>query len=546
MDALRRAEAERKHQAARGKEGAEGAAFPFEDLGDITRIASMADDEAPPPPIPGDNTNTNPGRERAPFDELTLEPLDEPRIGAAADSIGSSTSLGTGRGRQEQTATMPSTRSLASDLGAYFDQTQSAESPRAGPVDMTLEDVASHTLVGAQTVFTASERPRSSRVFVGAGIFVVLLTITIGLVVIFYARQGAPPRMSSPLVASQIEQPVVRELPVIPLDTAPPPTDTALARLDLHGPTSPSGEAGTTVPDAGENSPTSSAAVLPVAGSPESDATPTAGTPPALLPPIPVAALAAAGARPADAAAADVPAAAVPAPRSPVAAAVGPSTVSAATMAPMASIADVGSGEVRIARRRPTLGIDQAVAEGYAAFQRGDLATAEARYNAALARRPQTRDALIGLGAIALKRGNLAQAYRHYGEALERYPGDPVASAALLALTEAGGEGGAARLKLLLDEHPDLAVLHFALGNWYARQLRWADAQLAYFDAARLDAGNADFAFNLAVSLDRLGQGKAALGYYQKSITLADSTGASFNPADALARIGALSATSTP
>ena len=117
-----------------------------------------------------------------------------------------------------------------------------------------------------------------------------------------------------------------------------------------------------------------------------------------------------------------------------------------------------------------------------------------------------------------------------------------VASAALFSLSAEGGEASAARLKLLQDQHPNLPVVHFALGNWYARQGRWADAQRSYFDAVRLDDANADYAFNLAVSLDRLNQGKAALGYYQKSITLADGAGATFNSADALARISSLSA----
>ena len=54
----------------------------------------------------------------------------------------------------------------------------------------------------------------------------------------------------------------------------------------------------------------------------------------------------------------------------------------------------------------------------------------------------------------------------------------------------------------------------------YAEQNRWGDAQTAYFEAFRIAPGNADYAFNLAVSLDRLHQSQAALGYYEKALNL--------------------------
>ncbi len=577
MDALRRAEAERKHQAARGQANDDGSPFTLEHDGDITRIADLAEGSTTAAGTPANRSDSHSRGNEISLGELSLEPLadapDDELTASQSDALrdeladytSTNTILGAARARAEQTATMPSARSLASDLGAYFNQTQSADAPRATAVDMTLEDVASHTLVGAQTVFTASERPRTSRVFVGAGIFVVLLSITIGLVVIFYARQGAPPRLSSPRVASGIEQPIVRELPVVPVEAVTARTDgindgegdSVLPRVDMQRPTAAVDSA--TTPLAQPNSvavansetvsetPTEAVAGTDLAQTatsalpPASAAAATVDRSPTAASPLPPAAADNVAARPqAVAAPPAIPPASMPAILPPARVA----TPVAATS--NAAIADVGAGEVRIARRRPTATVDLTIAEGYAAFQRGDLGLAETRYNTALISEPLARDALIGLGAIALRQGNLAQAYQRYATVLERHPGDPVASAALLALTEAGGDGGAARLKLLLDDYPELAVLHFALGNWYAREQRWADAQQAYFDAARLDAGNADYAFNLAVSLDRLGQGGAALGYYQKSISLADNTGASFNPADALARIGALSATSTP
>ena len=188
---------------------------------------------------------------------------------------------------------------------------------------------------------------------------------------------------------------------------------------------------------------------------------------------------------------------------------------------------------------------DAALNKAYTAFQAGDLDTAAKLYNGARIADPERRDTLLGLGAVALKRGDLPRAYDYYATVLKRHPDDPVARAALFNMTEAEGEGGAARLRLLLDGHADAAYIHAALGNWYARRQRWADAQQAYFDAARLDGAQPDYAFNLAVSLEHLGQGAAALGYYQKSLSLRVQRGASFNVQTAEQRIAALSAPNT-
>jgi uncharacterized protein HemY len=81
----------------------------------------------------------------------------------------------------------------------------------------------------------------------------------------------------------------------------------------------------------------------------------------------------------------------------------------------------------------------------------------------------------------------------------------------------------------LLREEPDAAHLHFTLGNMYAAQNRWGEAQSAYFGAYRLQAENPDYAYNLAVSLDELGKAAAAAGYYRRALELAAENGAVFD-----------------
>ena len=56
------------------------------------------------------------------------------------------------------------------------------------------------------------------------------------------------------------------------------------------------------------------------------------------------------------------------------------------------------------------------------------------------------------------------------------------------------------------------------LGNVYASQSLWRQAQGAYYEAYRLDAGNPDIVHNLAVSLDRLGQPRLAATLYRRAL----------------------------
>jgi Flp pilus assembly protein TadD len=96
------------------------------------------------------------------------------------------------------------------------------------------------------------------------------------------------------------------------------------------------------------------------------------------------------------------------------------------------------------------------------------------------------------------------------------------------------------RVKTLIASVPDASHLQFALGNQYAAQGRWGEAQEAYFRAYSASPENPDYAFNLAVSLDRLRQPKLALDYYGKALALAAHQPAAFDRAQAEARVAEL------
>ena len=209
---------------------------------------------------------------------------------------------------------------------------------------------------------------------------------------------------------------------------------------------------------------------------------------------------------------------------------------------PSAAPAFGQASDTPIAVNTPILGVDPLVEQGYQAFQRNDLAAARDSYQRALAREPRSRDALLGLAAIDVRNGELESAESRYLKLLEIDPRDSQAVAGLVTLRgRLDPVASESRLKTLLATQPEAANLHFSLGNQYAQQSRWNEAQAAYFKAYSIDPENADYAFNLAVSLDQLRQKRPALEYYQRALALAAKRTASFNPAQARLRIQELS-----
>ena len=179
---------------------------------------------------------------------------------------------------------------------------------------------------------------------------------------------------------------------------------------------------------------------------------------------------------------------------------------------------------------------------GYDALKVGDYARAKQLYAKLLAAAPDNLDALLGIAAAETRLGEVALAAQHYRDALAIDPRDGVAIASLTALINASG-GGTSEIELrkLIANNPDVAPLHFSLGNTYAREKRWSEAQQAFFEAYRLDSESADYAYNLAVSLDQLRQAKLARNYYQAALAMLGKSSGQFDRAAVLRRIAELS-----
>jgi Tfp pilus assembly protein PilF len=182
--------------------------------------------------------------------------------------------------------------------------------------------------------------------------------------------------------------------------------------------------------------------------------------------------------------------------------------------------------------------LDPGLERGWEALQAGDLGRAKAEYLRILKANPVDRDALLGLATIDARNQDFEGAERRYLKVLEIDPRDPYAHAGLAALRgPRDAVQSESKLKNLLAQQPDAAFVHFALGNQYAAQARWADAHAAYFKAHSSDPDNPDYAFNLAVSLDQLHQPRAALEYYRRALTLSSHRAVGFNQAQVEARI---------
>jgi len=151
-------------------------------------------------------------------------------------------------------------------------------------------------------------------------------------------------------------------------------------------------------------------------------------------------------------------------------------------------------------------------------------------YQEALKEFPDNRDALLGLGAIASNTGDYDSAFGLYARVLKLNPGDQFAKAALINLQDRSVLlNSESVINSMLHDNPDTHFLHFTLGTIYAAGSRWAEAQQAFFDAYRLNSGNPDYALNLAISLDHIGQYGAALDYYNTALELSDNTPSRFD-----------------
>lgn len=174
--------------------------------------------------------------------------------------------------------------------------------------------------------------------------------------------------------------------------------------------------------------------------------------------------------------------------------------------------------------------VSEALERGWMAYQNKDYASSKREYKKVLESEPNNHDALLGIAAVSLQQDEVGTARVIYIKLLERDPRDPHAHAGLANIAQTDGANlSESKLKQLIEYRPDDAHLQFALGNVYVKKKSWPEAQQAFFNAWKADNSNADYAYNLAVSLDQIGKHREARAYYEDSLKLAAGKNISFS-----------------
>ena len=164
----------------------------------------------------------------------------------------------------------------------------------------------------------------------------------------------------------------------------------------------------------------------------------------------------------------------------------------------------------------------QQLNEAYDALLAGRFDDAKRGYEQVLKADSRNVDALLGMATVASHRNASEIAHTYYSRAFEA---DPTNATAIAGLVEAASQGdptsAESELKSALAMQPESASLLVALGNLFAREGRWSEAQEAFFRAYTVDSGNADIVVNLAISLDHLHQKQLARQYYRQALEAA-------------------------
>lgn len=195
----------------------------------------------------------------------------------------------------------------------------------------------------------------------------------------------------------------------------------------------------------------------------------------------------------------------------------------------MPVLAAPANNDIRVTRQVQPAPVSPTLDGAYRSFNSGDTAGAQQQYETALAQDANNRDALLGAALVASRQNLKDKAASYYLRLLELSPNDADATAGLIGLRQGDISQSETRLKGILVNNPDAAPVLFALGNLYAQQGRWSDAQQAYFRAVGAAPDNPEYAYNLAIGLDRLNQGRLALGYYQRALALAQDKAVGFD-----------------
>lgn len=174
-------------------------------------------------------------------------------------------------------------------------------------------------------------------------------------------------------------------------------------------------------------------------------------------------------------------------------------------------------------------------------YAAGQYQQAGGVYGEVLRETPSNLQALRGSALVAAAQGRHKSSAEFYVKILEFFPEDPLAVAELANLGGINPAEVERLLRTLLGKTPAIdGRLYFALGNVYAASSRWRKARDAFGDALSRER-NPDYAYNLAVAMEYLGETELAAHYYRQALQMAQgSITAGFDADKVKARIAVL------
>jgi Flp pilus assembly protein TadD len=183
----------------------------------------------------------------------------------------------------------------------------------------------------------------------------------------------------------------------------------------------------------------------------------------------------------------------------------------------------------QIIRRQLNSMVDPEVMRGYKALQLNQFSQAREAYSLVLGRNPTQRDALLGIAYAHYALGDTTQAISTLRQLVNLYPRDSDAISALFLIAGGDLQEQETRIKQMLERSERPAGLHYALGVIYFEQSRFGEAERAFDRAFSMDPEQPDYAYNLAITLDRLGRLREASRLYVAALNLANQTSSVFS-----------------
>jgi Tfp pilus assembly protein PilF len=177
---------------------------------------------------------------------------------------------------------------------------------------------------------------------------------------------------------------------------------------------------------------------------------------------------------------------------------------------------------VSIRVRRPSLNAGYELQKAYEAMRSGETWIAIEIYKDVLKEQPANQDALFGIATAFQRTGELDWARPFYDKLLRVNPRHADGLNNLLVLVaEESPQEALSRLHELEKSNPDFAPIQAQLGLLYHQNGEFDKARYHLLRAIRLEPGDIDYKYNLAIIFDEQGDAAEAVVLYRKLLQAA-------------------------